>query len=402
MTALQLGLDATAAGIADNERSGVYQYISHLVRGLCRADGIALTLYFALPHPRHRGSIDSFVAQASAGGRVPRVVRSALPLRLLRRLPLAVERCTGALGTFHSPAHLLLPSRAPGIVTLHDLAYLHAEGDALAVDTLDAAQRDALRQRQRFFAELAEQTARTVQRAAHIITVTETTRAQVMRHFGLAADRVSAVPLGLRPEAVAEPTPEAAAQWRSRLALPARYVLYLGNIDPNKNLFTLLDGFAAYRRRGGAADLVLAGRSVFFQPLLAQHAQRLGIAERVRFTGRVDDAALPVLYRGAQTVVMPSRLEGFGLPAIEAMACAVPVVVADAGALPEVVGDAALRVPADDAAAFGEALLKIEQDPRLAAELKRAGPPRAARFDWARAVADTLALYRRVAAGERG
>mgnify|MGYP002136557722 CR=1 FL=1 len=397
MAALSVLIDTTMAGIAEGERSGVYQYQRHLVNGLLQAGDLALTLLFALPRARHDAQIAAFVREAQAEGAPPAVQRGRLPLRLLRRVPWPAEGWRARHDVFHGPAHLLLASRAPAVVTVHDLAYLHDQGAAVPAHTLAADERAALALRQRFFAELARQTEQTLRRAAHVITVSEHTRSVLRRHFHLPPQRVTAVPLGLRAEAVAPPSVAAFAHWQQRLGLQPPYLLYLGNLDPNKNLATLLHGFAAYRRQGGRCPLLLAGRSVFYERVLQALAQQLGVADAVHFLGRVDDAALPVLYRGAQTVLMPSRLEGFGLPAIEAMACGTPVVVAAAGALPEVAGEAALQVPPDSADGFAEALLRIEGDEALAQRLRRAGPRQAARFSWRHTAEATAAVYRRVA-----
>lgn len=394
---LAVGFDATMAGIFEAERTGVFHYQDQLLtEAIAQAPDVQWTLFFSLPHPRHRSAISRFAEQVSASTPT-RVVRGWMPLRLLRRLPLPVEAFTGSLDLFHSPAHLMLRSRAPGVVTIHDVAYLHDRSAAVPAAQLNHEEWRGWQLRRRFFAEIATQTADTVQRAAHVITVSEATRNAVLREFGLAADKVTAIPLGLRPGLHARPSLETALAWRTRLGLPPRYLLYVGTLDPNKNLDTLLTGFAHYRRRGGHAKLLLAGRSVFYRRHLEVLARSLQLGESVRFLGRVDDAALPVLYHGADAVVMPSPLEGFGLPALEAMACGTPVIVADAGALPEVVGSAALRVAAEDASAFGDAMLSLQEDAALVVRLREAGPVQARAFDWRRTAAQTLAVYRKVA-----
>jgi alpha-1,3-rhamnosyl/mannosyltransferase len=131
--------------------------------------------------------------------------------------------------------------------------------------------------------------------------------------------------------------------------------------------------------------------------LLRLLCRRLGIERHVRFLGFVDDADLPALYSGACAVMMPSPLEGFGFPAIEAMACGTPVIGANAGALPEVIGGAGLLVAHDQASAFADAMQTIEEDAALHARLVSDGAVRAANFSWRRAAQQTLAVYAKAA-----
>jgi alpha-1,3-rhamnosyl/mannosyltransferase len=180
---------------------------------------------------------------------------------------------------------------------------------------------------------------------------------------------------------------------RLRYRLPERYGLCVGVLDPNKNLATLVEGYARYRARGGRAALAIAGRAGWYGAILARHAARLGVADDVHFLDYAPDDALPALYSGARWVAMPSPLEGFGLPALEAMVCGAPVIAARAGALPETVGDAALLVDPDSPDAFADAMARLDDDPALRARLTCDGPARAATFSWRRTARETVAVY---------
>jgi glycosyltransferase involved in cell wall biosynthesis len=125
--------------------------------------------------------------------------------------------------------------------------------------------------------------------------------------------------------------------------------------------------------------------------------ERLGLHEHVRLLGEVAPPDLLGLYQGARLFAMPSLYEGFGLGALEALACGAPVLASHAGALPEVVGDAGLLLPPGDPAAWTAALERVLGDPALEADLRQRGPAQAARFSWARAARETLAVYRRIA-----
>ncbi|MEZ5963242.1 MAG: glycosyltransferase family 1 protein [Planctomycetota bacterium] len=188
--------------------------------------------------------------------------------------------------------------------------------------------------------------------------------------------------------------PEPAAPAAAASSWPGAFV-HVGHLEPRKDLATLLTAYA--RARGdepALAPLVLAGRDAGSRRRLELQAGQLGIADRVHFLGTVTDDALHALYRDARAVVVPSRGEGFGLPALEALAAGVPVLVSDAGALPEVVADAGTVVAAGDVGAWAAALIRLARAPDDAAA-RRARLARAACFDPRRIAADLLAVWRR-------
>ena len=395
---LRIGFDATTVGVRDAQRGGVYQYVWQVLRRLAGA-GHGLRLLFALPHPRHRGSIAARLAELGGGPGATRAIRAPLPERWLRRLGAPIEALVGRVDVFHAPAHLNLRSHAvPTVVTIHDLAFLADVGARLATRGLSVAARRRHAQRARFFVELRQRTERSVAGAARVIAVSEATRRDLLGLCPWAADRVEVVHLGVRAGMVpvADPLRRAAACRRIGVAEP--FWLYLGVLDPNKNLEVLLEAYRRYRDGGGAALLVLAGHDDFYREVLELRVRQLEVARWVRFPGFVADADLAALYSAARGVVMPSALEGFGIPAIEAMACGTPVVAAAARALPEVVGPAGVLVDPASAAGFAAAMLLLEQDERERVRLVRLGMDRAAGFDWDRTAAATVAVYRRALA----
>jgi glycosyltransferase involved in cell wall biosynthesis len=170
-------------------------------------------------------------------------------------------------------------------------------------------------------------------------------------------------------------------------------VLSVGSLEPGKNRERLLQAFARLRARGLAHTLVVAGQRAWRyegeQPL----AQRLGLADSVRFLGHVPQADLPALYSAADLFAFPSLYEGFGLPALEAMACGTPVVASNVSAVPEVVGDAALQVSPLDVGALADAMERLLRDERLRADLRERGLKRAAEFSWEKAARRTAEVY---------
>jgi glycosyltransferase involved in cell wall biosynthesis len=178
------------------------------------------------------------------------------------------------------------------------------------------------------------------------------------------------------------------------LRLGARpYALFVGTLEPRKNLPLLIEAFAEVRRRLDAQLLIAGPRGWLDEPIFAAHA-RSDLGDAVRFLGRLDEHDLAVLYSHAGVFVLPSLYEGFGLPVLEAMACGAPVVSSNAGPLPEVAGDAAVLLPPEDPAAWAEAIGQVLGSPGLAEDLRRRGFRRARMFSWQRAARQTREVYR--------
>ena len=392
ISALRIGVDATEAGIADGERGGVYQYILHLVRHVAAISPESrLQLMFALPHYRHSGTIRRFVAGFRSDNISVR--RVPVPLRYLRRWHIPVDLFARGLDVFHAPSHLALRCRAtPVVVTVHDLAYRRDRGGSIAPAELGPDEARWWDMRRTFFAEIAEHMEGSIRQARLIITVSAAVRGELIRAFGVDPAKVRVVPLAVRDDLLSTDSVDTGAV-RTAYHLDAPYWLYVGCLDPNKNLLALLEGYALYHARGGKGVLAITGQSRFYGTVLRHHAKKLGIEHSVRFLGYVPDADLPGLYRAATGVVMPSPLEGFGLPALEAMACGTPVIAANGGSLPEVVSSAGFLVDASEPREFGEAMLRLDEDRVLRAELQAAGVHRAAQFCWKRAARDTLSIY---------
>ena len=225
-----------------------------------------------------------------------------------------------------------------------------------------------------------------IRQSSFILTVSESSSAAIREHFGLASSRVRIVPDAVSPQfQPTEDTPERRRTLSSRGVDPGRrYLLYVGGISPHKSIDTLVDAHAKLIRNEGFADvqLVLVGdykRDVFFS---SYDALRQRAAASAIFTGFVPDDELTQLYGAASTLVMPSIDEGFGLPAIEAMACGTPVVASRAGALPEVVADAGLLYTPRDVDELAEALKTVLADASLRQRLSNEGQKRAAQFTW--------------------
>lgn len=229
-------------------------------------------------------------------------------------------------------------------------------------------------------------------RATRVLTVSEASKRGLMEHFGLAADRIRVMPEAasdaFRPADRDDPAHREALA-RHGVTIGERFLLYVGGISPHKNIDTLLNGFARIADTAARQDvrLVIVGdyKGDSFRTChedLASQAARLGITQRVLFTGFVSDDDLRHLYAACQAFVFPSYLEGFGLPAVEAMACGAAVVASDRGSLPEVLDGAGAMFDPHDADALATALARLLDDPAWRDELRSRSLRRAADFSW--------------------
>ncbi len=275
-------------------------------------------------------------------------------------------RAAGA-GLFHAP-HYVTPAflPCPLVVTVHDLIHLRFP--------------ELFRLHERLYARLM--IGRALRRARFTIAVSEATARELRATFGRSAARVVAIPNGVDERFRAALAPDELRSRLDRLGLAPGYLLFVGNPKPHKNLALLLEAHARLvDRHDDSPFLVVVGGGpgphgdAQARALGAVAATaRLPARRKVGYLGRVDDDALPALYQGALAVAVPSRWEGFGLPALEAMASGVPVVAADRGALPEVIGDAGLLVDPDDVEGFVAAFERLMTSADLRAEPRQARP----------------------------
>lgn len=299
-----------------------------------------------------------------------RLERWTLPLELLAR---------GRRPTLlHSLDHVA-PAWGPwySVVTLHDLAFvLHPETHTPASRAYYAA------------------TGESARRAERVIAVSQRTASDAVRLLGLDPARVRVVHEAAAP--VFEPRrPEELKPVAERfhLDLDRPYLLFVGTLEPRKNVPLLLEAFAILRQDLDAHLLLVGARGWLDDSIFEAHA-RSGVADAARFLGPLSVEDLAVLYSHAGVFVLPSLYEGFGLPVLEAMACGAPVVCSNAGPLPEVAGDAAVLLPPENPTSWAMAIRQVLLEPWRAAELRTRGFARAREFSWARAAQATHEVYR--------
>lgn len=240
-----------------------------------------------------------------------------------------------------------------------------------------------------------------VRRVDHIIAPSRATRRDLQRVLGVDPARVSVVPEAAGEGFVRQEDPRALERVCRRYGITRPFVLYLGNLEPRKNLVRLVDAFKrAAARLGGGVQLVIGGRQAWLAGRLRAGWRELAVGREVVFPGYIEPEDLPGLMSAATVFAFPSLYEGFGLPVLEALACGAPVLTSHCGSLPEVAGGAALVVDPLDVEQMARALQRLLSDQELRGRLRRAGPARAAEFSWGRAAAETTAVYQRVLGGE--
>jgi glycosyltransferase involved in cell wall biosynthesis len=364
-----IALDARLVGYA----AGIARYIVHLADALARLD--EAEQYVILRGRRAR--------DVRVGG--PRAMqRRAItpPHHRLERWTLPVdvllERPWPSL--LHSVDHVA-PTWGPwrSVVTLHDLAFM------LYPTTHTQSSRA-------YYAATGE----SVRRAERVIAVSQRTASDAVRLLGVDPARVRVVHEAAAP--VFSPRPlDDLAPLAKRLGFdadPSRpYILFVGTLEPRKNVPLLLEAFAQLRRRLDAQLILVGGRGWLDEPIFAAHA-RSGVGDAARFVGSLGEEDLAVLYSHAGVLALPSLYEGFGLPVLEAMACGAPVVCSNTGPLPEVAGAAAVFVPPEDPAAWAASLRDVLTNASLAAELRRRGFARIQEFSWERSAQATREVYR--------
>ena len=355
-----IAIDARLVGIA----AGIARYATLLAEALTQLDGPEQYLVlFGRQRVRVSGARQQHVFTPAHN----RFERWTLPLEILRASPQllhSVDHVAPQWGAWRS------------VVTLHDLAFL------LYPETHTTASRA-------YYAASGE----SARRAERVIAVSQRTASDAVRLLGVDPARMRVVPEAAAPTF----TPRSRSAFDAlagRLDLASTpYVLFVGTLEPRKNVTLLLEAFQLARRHVDAQLLLVGGRGWLDEPIFARHAQ-LGLGNAARFLGPLGEEDLAVLYSHAGALVLPSLYEGFGLPVLEAMACGAPVICSNAGPLPDLTSDAAMLLPPEDAAAWARAIVHVLTEPHRADTLRQKGFLRARSFSWQRTALATRDVYR--------
>lgn len=223
-------------------------------------------------------------------------------------------------------------------------------------------------------------------RADAILTVSEFSKREVLEYLPVSPEKITVMPLGIRSERFHTGyTEEQIGAAREKYRLPKEYLLYLGTLEPRKNIERLVEAYGVLRQRNAdVPPLILAGRKGWMYDTIFAKIQELGLEQYVCSTGYVENEAVPLLIAGAVAFLFPSIYEGFGMPPLEAMACGTPVLTANVSSMPEVAGDSAVLVDPFSVESIAEGMERLVEKPDLRRELSERGIRRASQFTWER------------------
>jgi glycosyltransferase involved in cell wall biosynthesis len=349
-----VGIDASRA--TSNHPTGTETYSRLLIQALlARASLHRFRLYLRdVPPPR-----------LFRGGEL-----RVMPFpRLWTHLRLSWEMARHAPDALFVPAHVLPPIHpCPSLVTIHDLGYLHFP--------------KSHPWQRRLYLDLS--TRWNAHAATHLLADSQATKADLIARYGVPANKITVAYPGTDESLGPVQEVDAIQAAKARHNISGDYFLYLGTLQPRKNLIRLVQAFAEFTPLHSpcAVQLVLAGKCGWLYDDLFRHVRRRGLDEHVRFPGYIAEKDKAALLSGALAFVFPSLYEGFGLPVLEAQACGCPVITSATSSLPEVAGDGALLVDPEDTAAIANAMERIITEPVLRAELIDRGLANAARFSW--------------------
>ena len=369
---MRIGIDATALP-AQPVGAGIY--IIHLIKALLSLDSDFEWVVFVHEERRALLGIEE--------GKVVRVVSvpDQRPAERLLWEQLAFPRLVQALGVdlLHS-LHYTRPWRlgCKSVVTFHDMTFflfpqLHTHA-------------------KRVFFPLAIRTSARL--ADALVAVSENTRKDSIRLLDIPPGKIFTTPLGVSEDFHQIQDRELLERARRKFNLPEKFILYLGVVEPRKNLPFLLRCYASAIEQGLAHRLVIVGRLGWMYEDVFEQVESLELQENVHFAGFIPRQDLPMVYNLADLFVYPSVYEGFGLPVLEAMACGTPVITSNVSAMPEIVGEAGILLPPNDEAAFTQTIMNLLDGTSKRVELSKRGIQRSAQYTWKRTATDTLEVYK--------
>ena len=357
---------------------GVGTYIYQLSTALAGISTQLEMLYFygsSFANKMKTGKVSSFRNVRKASNRVHvlyRALHFAKELSFKWRLP------SQKIDVYHETNYIPMPFRGPTVVSVFDLS-LH-----LWPQTHPKNRRDYFKRH--FYRRLPW--------ASHFIVISEATKAQMIEYLNISPDKITVTHLGVSPNITPIPA-ENAKRVMSHYGLTyGSYLLYVGTLEPRKNITALLQAYALMPKRTQSCfPLILAGGRGWLMDHIEDEINRLGIASTTRITGYVLSKHLPALYSGAKVFIYPSLYEGFGLPPLEAMACGTPVITSNVSSLPEVVGDAGILIDPHDINRLKSEIEHLIEDSSQRNLLRNLGLERSKQFTWEACARKTLDAY---------
>ncbi|TET54003.1 MAG: glycosyltransferase family 1 protein, partial [Actinobacteria bacterium] len=281
----------------------------------------------------------------------------------------------------HSTDFVLPTSKKPSVLTVQDLAFLRYP------EFYTWKNKTYMKSVASF----------SIKNADALITTSENTRKDLIDLLMVKEDKIFVIYPGV--DSIFKPaSAQDKEKVKKKFGLPQNYILAVGTLEPRKNLSCLLKAFALLKKKSDFDfKLVIVGEEGWLYKRIFNDIKKQDLEKETIFTGFIQDKDLPAIYSGASVFVYPSLYEGFGLPALEAMACGTPVVCSNTSSLPEVVGKAALKANPEKPEEFANAISKIVSDANLAKELSKMGYERAKQFSWEKTAKETLSVYKKIA-----
>jgi len=280
----------------------------------------------------------------------------------------------------HSPTPLLLPTKGKKIVTVYDLFFL---------DFPEFGNREA----RRYFARKMNES---LARADGVVTISQFTKDQVLERYALDETKMHVIHLGINHDRWRSAKKDEIGLVQQTYNLPSSFILFVGALEPRKNLGRLLEAVKRIHDSREKIPLVIVGREGQDSDRLMKKINELNLQEHIIFLGYMEERELRCVYRLATLLVVPSLREGFGLPVLEAMASQRPIAASSAPALPEIIQDAALFFDPDDPEDMAEKILRVLSDNELREDLIQKGQRRVLDFNWEKTAEQTLAIYESV------
>jgi len=367
----RIGLDGDTLG---RKRTGDESYLASLMRGLGRVDTDNQYTVYVRDAEAVRASFDGLTRF-----RFRTVVPRSIWLRHPFGFPLALRR--DPVDLLHVQYFVPPLPPCPVVLTVHDISF--------------AVRPEFFTRRDRVL--LKALVPPSLRRADRIITDAEYTKDEIVRVFALDPSRIDVIPLAADPRYRPLDRDQCRRTIEERHGFSDGFILYVGTLQPRKNVNMLIHAYGRLRRRGKLPHkLVLVGKPKYKYGPVFDAIRDTGVGDDIIFTGFVPDDDLPVYYNAAAVFAFPSLYEGFGLPVVEAMACGTPVVTLNASCLPEVAGGAARLVEPTDTDGLCDALAAVLEDSAVADRMREEGLRRADSYSWDRTARETLAVYTRV------
>ena len=375
---MKIGIDINPLMSARIEKTGIENYMSNLVEHLASVDDKNQYILFGYGWRGHAGRVKriKFSLPQKFSLKIKRV-----PVRLIRFLysqNISLEFLFGKIDIFHILGPDVFYFKwGKKVITVYDLTFeLFPQWHI----------KETLIWGERIYRLVCE--------ADRIIAISENTKKDLIKLYKILPEKIKVIHLAA--DEIYRPINDsnALASSLQKYDLPNKFILFVGTLEPRKNLNRLIQAYRMLKERGGLEHkLVIVGRKGWLYEEIFKIVKNLGLSREIIFTGYVPEEVLVLLYNISDLFVYPSLYEGFGLPPLEAMSCGTPVITSNISSLPEVVGDAAILVNPYNVEEIAEAIERVLSDEKLQQRLRRKGLERAKFFSWEKTAKETIKVY---------